>query len=408
MPKGFKKLMKVKRKIIFLAFIIFSPLIFFPQSNSEGDSNDYSASIADSAIPSLLEGIWENSNRYVIFDSSSLDSSLLSESTSSSSQASQNQNEEKSNIIPSIALRNFYRWYVDRAAEDSLYSKSKVRPSNDSTSKKAQELQIHFEPLTYELFTSENNVPVTFSNGTTIEANGQVSGAWDMQVKYPNDKNIYHIPIAVIGNKLYLHFKIRHFDENAQSYSQSMNGFWQDYGSANGILVCPPVQSSELLSYYVTDSFCYPVRYWQTDMEYDSAAQAFLEDEGKNYSLPKHIFCASKVYTCVLGRRTKIRNITKTEKIPEEYVTNSVTVKKQNLSSQETFTTSTICAIGEPYLTLLDGSQSLEEIIAEAEKKVRPAKKPLFPVSGGPIDFDFSIKEDPPSSYNRRLLDLGK
>ena len=48
-------------------------------------------------VPLLLEGIWENYNRYVVFDSGYINSNQQS--------------------IPQIVLRTFYQWYDDRAAE---------------------------------------------------------------------------------------------------------------------------------------------------------------------------------------------------------------------------------------------------------------------------------------------------
>lgn len=385
---------KNKQIIIFSAFILVSSFIFGQNVSQELAAGDYSASVVDETIPLMLEGIWENSNRYVIFDSSYVV-------------------KNNGRRIPEIALKNFYQWYIDRTAESDAYSITHPRPLNDSTSKTAQQLEIHFEPLTYELYTSAYNMPVIFSNGTTFEADQEISGAWDMQVKYPHDKTIYHIPLAVIGNKLYLKFKLRGIDENTQAYPETMNGFWRDEGNASGILVCPPIINDELLSYYVTDEGCYHIRYWETDMEYQADGIAFFNDGEKSFSVPKHLIAGDRNFTCVLGRRTKIRNITKTSKIPDGYTTNSVLVKRTVRKSDgsysvETQKTSTICAFGEPYLVLTDGSRTFEEILALAAERKRPPKRPLFPVSGGPIDFDFSIKSNPPESYDRRLLDLGK
>ena len=50
---------------------------------------------------------------------------------------------------------------------------------------------------------------------------------------------------------------------------------------------------------------------------------------------------------------------------------------------------------------------ALEEILAENLKKNHPPPQPLFPPHGI-LDFDWSIIEDPPKDWNRRILDLGK
>ncbi|MBQ5400182.1 MAG: hypothetical protein IIU15_03005, partial [Treponema sp.] len=102
-----------------------------------------------------------------------------------------------------------------------------------------------------------------------------------------------------------------------------------------------------------------------------------------------------------------------TDSLPEPYTTNSVLVEKHALDddgNEFTYTvrTSTICAFGEPYLTLTDGSKSIEEIVSEDNARRKDPPEPLFPVHGGPLDFDWSIIESPPEDYNRRMLDLGK
>lgn len=385
----------MKRKIFaFLASAIFVSLINSQNAVMVQDPQDFGASIVDEKIPAMLGGIWENTNRYVIFDTTYV-------------------TKLGGKRIPSVSLRNFYQYYVDRTAESDAYSILNPRPRNDSTSKQAQQMEIHFEPLTYELYPGEYNVPVNLGNGISFVADGERSGAWDMQVKYPHDKTIYHIPIAIIGNKLYLRFKIRELINPSNVQENSMDGFWRDEGNANGILVCPPIINSELLSYYVTNNRVYHIRYWETDMEFDGETQAIFNDGEKTYSVPKHLMAGDRVFTCVTGRAKKIRNISMSSQIPGTYVTNSVLVRRQTGTNggqpvYETSKTSTICAFGEPYLTLIDGSITLEEIIEEAMKQRYPSPAPLFPVHGGAVGFDWSRIHHPPESYDRRMLDLGK
>ena len=51
--------------------------------------------------------------------------------------------------------------------------------------------------------------------------------------------------------------------------------------------------------------------------------------------------------------------------------------------------------------------KTIEEIIKQDSEKKYPAPQPLFPPHGI-LDFDWSIIEDPPTNYNKRVLDLGK
>ena len=189
-------------------------------------------------------------------------------------------------------------------------------------------------------------------------------------------------------------------------------GYWQDAGNANGILASIPVENTELLSYYVTDDAVYPIRYWETDMEYDSSATAYFSDNGEDFSVPKHLWVGDRNYTCTVGRRTQIRNMKKTDSLPEPHTVNSVLVQKSTTDEygnpiEYTVRTSTICAFGEPYLTLTDGTRTIEEIIRINNARRKPLPPPLFPPHGI-LDFDWSIIDDPPEDWNRRMLDLGK
>ncbi len=365
--------------------------------------------LEEGPVPQLLKGVWENYNRYVVFDTGY---------TSADGGA-----------IPQIVLRTFYQWYDDRAAESPEYSKAVKRDTNIATqnSSEAQEIHIRFVPLTEQLFTSDYGMPVVQSDGDVLYAEDKCSGAWDLQIEYKGKKlggkKIYHVPVAVIGDKLYLNFKIKVddsdsvpvsplLDGNVMERENFMAGYWMDYGNANGILESAPVESTELLSYFVTDSVVYPIRYWVTDMEYDENAIAAIIDGPDTYYVPKHLWIGDQNYTCTLGRRTQIRNLQKIDSLPGPYETNSVLVEKHAVDSQGkeysyTVRTATICAFGEPYLTLTDGARTIEQIIKDDNSRRKDPPPPLFPPHGV-LDFDWSIIERPPKDFNRRMLDLGK
>lgn len=400
---GSADIQKVK---VFSRLIAVSLFLFMSVSPLQSQESD---DARERAVPQLLEGIWENYSRYIVFDTGY---------TSAAGEA-----------IPQIVLRTFYQWYDDRAAESPEYSASVPRSDNNTTatSSVAQEIHVRFVPLTDQLFTDSENAVVR-ENGDLLYAENENSGAWDMQVDFVGKRfggrQIYHIPVAVIGDRLYLKFALRVDDSEPTSATAILNGtileseypmagYWQDYGNANGILESPPIVSKELLSYFVTDSAVYPIRYWTTDMDYDENAVASIVDGDETYYVKKHLWVGDKNYTCTLGRRTQIRNLQKTDSLPKPYTTNSVLVEKHATDDEGnefsyTVRTSTICAFGEPYLTLTDGSKSIEEIVAEDNARRKDPPEPLFPVHGGPIDFDWSIIEDPPKDYNRRMLDLGK
>ncbi|MCR5763769.1 MAG: hypothetical protein K6G00_10360 [Treponema sp.] len=374
-----------------LLFIVFTIIFHFSHSFAQAVVS------VDESVPELLGGIWENDSRYVVFDTSS------------------------------ITLRTFYQWYDDRAAENPEQSQSVPRDRNDAETRSPERIELHFTPLTDELYTESFNKAVVQADGDLLTAETLNSGAWDMEIKYSGHKlggeDTYHVPIAVIGNKLYLNFALRSEDSDSVPKSallkditiQSENildGYWKDTGNANGILVSPPVTSKELLSYYITKDAVYHIRYWSTDMMYDENAEAVFTDGDTTYKVPKHILSSGKVYTCTVGRRNNIRNIDKSSSLPDTYTLNTVLVHKKNIDengeeSSYTVRTATICAFGEPYLTLTDGSKSLIDIVKEHNLRKKPMPEPLFPPHGV-LDFDWSIIEDPPASYDRRMLDLGK
>lgn len=361
------------------------------------------------SVPKLLEGIWENYNRFVIFDSGYYTPSGES--------------------IPQIVLRTFYQWYDDRVAESPEYSQKVQRDSNNttSTSSEAQEIHIRFVPLTDQLFTSDYGLRTVQSDGDVLYAEDLCSGAWDLQIEYKGKKlggkKIYHVPLAVVGDNLYLNFAIKIEDSDSVPVSPLLNGtimesgnpmagYWMDYGSANGVLASTPTESTELKSYYVTDYAVYPIRYWESDMEYDPNARATIVDGEETYYVPKHLWVGDKNYACTLGRRTQIRNLEKTDSLPQPHQSNKILVEKHLKDSSGkdfsyTVRTSTICVFGEPYMTLNKSGKSIEEIIQGDNSRKKDPPPPLFPPHGI-LDFDWSIIEYPPKDYNRRMLDLGK
>ena len=316
-------------------------------------------------LPSLLSGVWASPSLYCVFDTGYLSDELGS--------------------IPQIVLRLFYGWYDDRAAESPSYTVDHPRDVNCATARaEAQAINVRYFPLT---------------SGTSED-----SGAWNLEIRYPALKEVYNVPVAVIGGNLYLDFLVKD-DEAATGEEQSdgtndssLDGFWRDELSASGIQVSPPVFKKELACLYVHGERVYRVRYWKTDMDYDAQTKAELTDDGETYLIPKHLNVAGVTYTCVKGRRRQVRNIERIGELPP-YTTNGT-------KDGEGGTGFTILAFGKPYLARVEG-KSIDEILAEDALKHPPQPKPLFP-PGGVLEFDWSIVADPPADWNRRVLDLGK
>ena len=317
-------------------------------------------------LPSLLSGVWASPSLYCVFDTGYLSSDLGS--------------------IPQFVLRVFYGWYDDRTAESPSYTVDHPRDVNCATSRaEAQAIAVRYFPLTSDL--SEN------------------SGAWNLEIHYPNRKEVYNVPVALIGGNLYLDFLVKDSatsttESQAENTDESsLDGFWQDALCASGIQVCPPVFKKELACLYIHGDRVYRVRYWKTDMEYDGQMKAELTDEGDTYLIPKHLNVAGDTYTCVKGRRRQVRNVERLSSLPP-YTANGTSDDEGN------FTGSTILSFAKPYLARLEG-KTIEDVLSEDALKRPPNPKPLFPPSGV-LDFDWSIVAAPPADWSRRVLDLGK
>ena len=408
---------KVKAKLLVLLLFFFISSMISSQSVAEQTAlpqvqlNEDSVSVSseEQALlnkkpPALLNGVWQGEDRIVIFDSGFYDKST-------------------GLVIPNIVLKPFYGYYADRAVESTSYTELNPKDLNDATSQKPQELKMNFTPLTSELYPKEYGTSVTLDNGDVITSADTASGAWDIEIKYPGIKEVCHVPIAVVGNKLYLNFFIKEteqeviegdFVEDGSDFvsDDPLSGYWQSYGNSSGLWISTPYSSSELFSYYITGTDVYKIRYWKTDMEYDKDTKAGFSDGGKTYYVPRQIKVGDIIYTCIKGKGKSIRNVEKSDTFPYEYTLNSVYVEKHtqvedDFSKTYTIKTSTLCCIGKPYLTLVEGGVTLEDVIEEINSRKRPEEKPLYSPQGV-LNFDWSIIEDLPSSYDRRMLDLGK
>ena len=313
------------------------------------------------SLPPLLAGLWQNNQRIVSFEN--LDSA-------------------------SVILKLFYGWYYDRAAEpgtqtfvDSIMSTTQLdynysgasqqdfiarnsvtitdevlqydslppRPKNDATSSQAQHLLVEFEPL----------IPET-----------ETSGAWNIWITYPDIKERHAIPVAVFDGKLYVNFYL--------GTSSPLSRFFQAASNTNGITISTPLLDKEVISYLVTGSRMYKIRYWQTDMEYDGKTEAVLSGEDGDYQVPKHLLIGGTVYTCVAGRRVDIRNV---EEIPLDI--SGFTMSSDNR----------IIVQKSAYLSLMDNNASeLYQLIAEANSRKAPPPPPPIPL--GDLDFHYGEIED--------------
>ena len=326
---------------------------------------------AGDEVPELLRGIWQGSDRLVMF---SLDNQF------------------------SLVLRVFYQWYSDRASEPASFREIKSRDRNNATKSSADEINLKFI--------------------TVYENSSKTAGVYEISVKYPGEKESVLIPVCVIEGKLYLDFLIKNSaaDTDSQINSEKQDksgqkensenkkdGFYRAASSASGITISAPVFKKEVVSYLLNGKDIYRIRYWLSEMEYSYAKASFTDEDngGKTFLVDKFLRIGTDVFQCTTGRSSKIRNV---EKV-------SVPQKETALDDS-----GEIIAFGKPYLIFVPGSgteNDSEILLSNVEKNNRLKKKapaPLFPVSE--IDFHWKeiseLEKYNPYTWNRRNLDVHK
>ncbi|MCQ2600028.1 MAG: hypothetical protein MJ184_01535 [Treponema sp.] len=300
-------------------------------------------------VPICFNGIWEGSDRYIMFQ----EKSDLQQIVSPDIQLSHD------NYIW-IYLKIFYGWYLDRAAEKTNRKNTEYPYDiNDTVFRDIQNIKIQFKPL----------------------INSPRCSAYEMIVQYPRIKEPVVIPVCVIENKLYLNFAIKTNelpeDENNDIQEKNpLNGSWSSVGKVSGILVSKPIVSDNLISTYITKDSIYYIRYWKTNMPY-SSEMAFFSDGKYKYEVPKHINSAGNIYTCVTGRSVTIRNVERKNLPLTDYIMND----EQN-----------VIAFGEPYMIKIQETCSLQnmmEIVKVSNARKAPPEDPPFP----PAELDWHLED---------------
>ncbi len=348
--------------------MIFSLAVVFAADLDESVSESASAESPSPAFPLLLNGIWQGSDRLIMFSSKDNEFALV--------------------------LRVFYQWYNDRACESDEYKEILLRDRNNTTSSELEGLSI----VCHKIF--ENN-----SNST---------GVYELEVNYPYEKEKVFIPICVINDKIYLDFLIRTGEaapaenQNAAFVNQGQgedekpdekipDGFFRAASSASGIMISSPVFKKEVISYYIHGSDIYKIRYWLSQMDYTDDKASF-SDGNQVFSVNKFLKIGSQLFQCTTGRSSKIRNIEKRSSFEEKIILDD---------------DKSIIAFGKAYLVKvpdIDGKESFIANIAERNSRKKSAPPPLFPPSE--VDFHWKdiseLEKYNPYTWNRRNLDIHK
>ena len=320
-------------------------------------------SLLQAQTPSLLNGIWQGTDRIVLFS---------------------NQTEDDGKIA--LVLRVFYGWYSNRAAEPERFLEIAERPKNDAEAQKAED--------------------ISFSIKTIFENSSKTAGIYEISCFYnvasasgkiKSEKSV--VPVAVLDGKIYLDFLVKTSVSDfvsADANAENHDGFWRAASNADGLTISPPRIKDEVRSYFVAGNEVYRLRYWKSDIEYSDAIATFSVDS-RVFEVAKFLKIGDEVYQCTTGRSSKIRNIEKSSALPSSIFDSE----------------GTICVLGEPYLALVPDQtdeKAFLENVAQNNKRKHEVPKPVF--APFPLDFDWKsideLEKNNPATWSRRNVDLGK
>ncbi len=369
------------RKLFFCCAVLFFGAFFAFSQNGVQQGR------AENQSKPILGGIWQGTDRLVLFEGRNADSSADDSSEGALS------------FDFGVVLRVFYAWYDDRAAENASFREIKTRDRNDAESRTPEDISVNCRVL----FENESK------NAGVYELELVYPGAVYSSGKVARTESLF-VPIAVIDGRLYLDFLVNPKVEVENGVprvvkGESNGGFWGCASNADGITISPPRFRKEVQSYYIVkdedgigNDAVYRLRYWKSGMDFAPDAVATFTDGARTFEVPKFLKIGADLYQCTTGRGTKIRNIEKTNSMPDG------TVYDSDFS---------ICAFGKPYLVRVPNGESKEDLLAivsENNKRRKDPPKPLFPVSE--IDFHWKeiteLEKYNPFTWNRRNIDLGK
>ena len=271
------------------------------------------------AIPEKLLGIWESKDRYVFFE--------------------QNDEEEPELVV---VLKEYYGWYLDRAAEPAAYNEKEPRTRNIPTPRNAEHIYIQ--------------------NIKTTESNNSLYGTLDL---YYSRWQKNTIPFFMLDDSIYLKYFVLDEREEPALYK-----FYRGIAPSKGFMISPQSLPKDITGYIIDGNKLYDVRYWQTDMDYSSDYITFSYKDD-SYEIPKHLRSCETNYSCVSGRSKKVRNTVK----PFEYKADDFLFNDE----QKVFTKNE-----EPYLNRLADRSTFEELmqlVKTANARRKPDPPSLFPES---------------------------
>lgn len=315
----------MKKSFFLILVFIFSLSLVFSQTQNSHVDDDNLIKKQNINLPKELCGLWEGKDRYIFIEENPL-------------------NPQEIQLV--VVLKLFYGWYYDRAVEPEEVSNAYAKARNDGTAKKAQQIAMNISNISHN--THQNN-------------------SYEVTLNYSKyDKAV--IPLAIYDDKIYLDFFVKDLEYDKENNPIiTNNGVWKGNIVSEGLKISMQKEVENIACYIVDNNKFYDVRYWKTDMSFSNELAIFEYDDD-NYYVPRHIFSANNNYTCVTGRRLKVRNPQKAFIFNENnYFFNeekTLMIPKQ-----------------EEYLVKVADKNTIEElvqIVNKANSRRKPPYPPLF------------------------------
>ena len=286
------------------------------------------------SLPSSLYGIWEGKDRIVFFEESE---------------------DEGGKPQAVILLKEYYGWYYDRAVEPKEYDEKEPRVRNTGTTKKAQQIYLDVKNLK--------------------EKEGQFT-AFELETRLSH-RQINLVPLLIADDKIFLDFYLQ--DENDKN-------MFIGHSLSRGITMNEEPLKENIGVFYLTKegNSYYDVRYWKSDMDYESQKVSFIRDD-VSFMIPKHIISQNQNYSCVSGRSKKIRN-------PQ----GAISFEKRGVKYMGGNAADSPFLIldKEPYLVRLADKKTLEDlmkIVKGANSRRKSDPPALFPPHDPPLDWHWDL-----------------
>ncbi len=159
---------------------------------------------------------------------------------------------------------------------------------------------------TYYGFVFDNAFSASWTAST-----GDFPSIYNLEIRYPGERESGKIPVAIIDDFFYLRFYRRFLNESsapAEAALAGLSGLWLPGGTGTDILIYRREVPESFHAFYFTESEYFRIRYWKTDARPRELNARFQDSSSLEHGVPKFMTVSGTLYTCVTGGSTILRN----------------------------------------------------------------------------------------------------